>query len=248
MANDGKMKELWEKMNQAEKWADEHEYQKLLNKIQSLKNEKESYFENREGSHPRVRKIEQELAELERKMRMFKDDDATEHGSIETYGKEKETETMPLEKNPVQAQDAYQNGEHVKVKNRGTGEIIELKVLKDNGDGTLEVKAPNGAVITIKESWIYKGSDKDTKDGEPTNAVKDSYDMLKLCGIITHDTKPLVGEVVEVDSPRVGQFTGRCVSVSSNWADIKILHMKNGKEPGTREGDIVSVNFEYIKV
>ena len=198
----------------------------------------------------------------------FKDDDATEHGSIETYGKEKETETMPLEKDPVQAQDAYtpgsydpkrhevnlwkldneierwrrtvstlkqqiaglermvssgeyskltneelkrakrdqeaaymrlkqalsmkqratgqkdeeptdvkdaNPGEHVKVKNHGTGELVDLKVLKDNGDGTLEVKAPTGAVITIKESWIVK-DEEPTTDADP---IKEREDSLK---------------------------------------------------------------------
>lgn len=48
----------------------------------------------------------------------------------------------------------YQNGEHVKVKNHGTGEEIDLKVLKDNHDGTIEAKAPTGAVITVKKTWI----------------------------------------------------------------------------------------------
>ena len=116
----------------------------------------------KEGIHPDY------IYGMERGLKAIthKDDDATEHGSIETYGKEKETETMPLEKNPTQAQDAVQAGSHVKVKNHGTGELVDLKVLKDNGDGTLEVKAPTGAVITIKESWIVK-------DEEPTD-VKDA--------------------------------------------------------------------------
>lgn len=323
---DGKMKELWEKMRKAEKWADEHEYQKLLDKIQSLKNEKESYFKNREGSHPRVRKIEQELAELERKMKMFKDtmdqlaligitqdadpsqeirndyiqeiyklekemarlyrmgqgaqaakidqqlknlrkelrelntkdDDATEHGSIETYGKEKETETMPLEKDPVQAQDGVgglfgyeQNVGRKKLK----GMLEELKRKKQTLERAIssqehyytnpktkqdeqELAGIEMQIQTVQhmlskathdeeptqdksneelfgketmttqeareywnkhhnddpilkdypnfEAW-YRESKRNgyIEDEEPTNAVKDSYEMLKLCGIIS---------------------------------------------------------------
>lgn len=62
----------------------------------------------KEGIHPDY------IHGMERGLKAMtnKDDDATEHGSIETYGKEKETETMPLEKNPVQAQDAYTPGSY----------------------------------------------------------------------------------------------------------------------------------------
>lgn len=66
----------------------------------------------------------------------------------------------------------YQNGEHVKVKNHGTGEEIDLKVLKDNKDGTLEVKAPTGAVITVKKTWI----------------VDAAYDPKKYEGSHRHET------------------------------------------------------------
>lgn len=184
MANDGKMKELWEKMRKAEKWADEHEYQKLINQISKLREEKESYFRNKMGSHPQVHKIEQELAELERKMKMFKDDDATEHGSIETYGKEKETETMPLEKNPVQAQDKAIHD------NRGNNigyvqkEGNTYAVYLNKGEGNLvrlfESNNEQSAINQLKEY-----AKRYFKDEEPTNAVKDSYDMLKLCGIVS---------------------------------------------------------------
>ena len=122
-------------------------------------------MENYKKKRDEANKKRKEFANEMSRTALNKDDDATEHSSIETYGKEKETETMPLEKDPVQAQDAHQNGEHVKVKNHGTGELVDLKVLKDNGDGTLEVKAPTGAVITIKESWIVK-------DEEP---IQDAY-------------------------------------------------------------------------
>ena len=232
---DGKMKELWEKMHKAEKLADEHEYQKLLDKIESLKNEKESYFKNREGSHPRVRKIEQELAELERKKKMFKDtmdqlamigitqdaknlflnfpnieeaedyimsklqgkakiiskphngnglyeimttdakdDDATEHGSVETYGKEKETETMPLEKDPVQAQD--KSNEEIFGKETMTTQEAREYWNKHHNDDPILKDYPNF------EAW-YRESKRNGYIED--SMVKDSYDMLKLCGIIS---------------------------------------------------------------
>ena len=230
------------------------------------------------------------------------------------------------EKKMTKDEKTYQNGEHVKVVNHETGDKIELKVLRDNKDGTLEVKAPTGAVLTIKKAWIvdaaydpkkYEGTKRhetniwyienevtkwrnryeNAKDrvnsfnrmvssgvyGKMTNqelkeanrdleaarmrleqalsmlkrargqkdeaptVLDECMKILKLSGF-TNDTKPLVGEVVNVDSPREGQFLGRVVSVSSRWADIKILHGKNLIDPGRREGDIVSVDFQYIKV
>ena len=45
--------------------------------------------------------------ELAKQERSTKDDDATEHGSIEELGKNKKTESMPLEKDPTLAQDEY---------------------------------------------------------------------------------------------------------------------------------------------
>lgn len=58
------------------------------------------------------------------------------------------------EKKMTKDEKTYQNGEHVKVVNHETGDKIELKVLKDNKDGTMEVKAPTGAVLTIKKAWV----------------------------------------------------------------------------------------------
>ena len=52
--------------------------------------------------------VEKQIEKLGKELRDYsRDDDATEHGSIEEYGQNKETESMPLEKDPTLAQDEY---------------------------------------------------------------------------------------------------------------------------------------------
>lgn len=58
----------------------------------------------------RIRKLKEQLKQIKDSCnKVFtkgsKDDDATENGSIEEYGKNHETEKMSPEENPVQAQD-----------------------------------------------------------------------------------------------------------------------------------------------
>lgn len=108
-----------------------------------------------------------------------KDDDATESGSIKQYGKEKETETMPLEKNPVQAQDAMTYKDQ-------KGNIWQ--VVENTGAGFYGLKCTAGP---RKGEKIYvNGKDLQSmqriEDEAPSN-VKDSYEMLKLCGFIMDD-------------------------------------------------------------
>lgn len=74
----------------------------------------------------------------------------------------------------------YQHGEHVKVVNRSTGDKIELKVLRDNKDGTLEVKAPTGAVLTIKKAWVV----------DATTILDECMEVLKLSGFATDAYDP----------------------------------------------------------
>jgi len=81
-------------------------------------------------------------------------------------------EELNKRKGSAKDEKTYQNGEHVKVVNRSTGEKIELKVLRDNKDGTLEVKAPTGAVLTIKKAWV----------------VDAAYDPKKYEGTRRHET------------------------------------------------------------
>ena len=71
--------------------------------------------------------------------------------------------------------------------------------------------------------------------------------ILDLSRKAKEETKLEVGDRVLVDSPRLGSFIGRVISLASRWADIKILMDEGLKSKAVREGDVVSVDYNYIK-
>lgn len=173
----------------------------------------------KEGIHPDY------IHGMERGLKAMtnKDDDATKHGSVETYGKEKETETMPLEKNPVQAQDAM-------IYKDQKGNIWQ--VVENTGANFYGLKCTAGP---RKGEKIYvNGKDLQSmqrvEDEAPAN-VKDSYEMLKLCGIITNDA-------YNPNNFRVGQIVG---VESREWQGKITKRFKD-----SYEGD--SFEIEYVKV
>lgn len=94
-----------------------------------------------------------------------KDDDATEHGSIEEYGKNKEIEKMSPKKHPVQANDAEEQwitvkGAHVKIGEGESKSSAVKKFIKSKGGDP----APAKKAGTTGET---KGKFKEHPDSTP---------------------------------------------------------------------------------
>ena len=187
--------------------------------------------------HPVLAQDESKREELERRIKDLEKEDY-----IDTFvmGDKPDPKTRKLiqqlkeelKKMPTQDEKIYQNGEHIKIKwGSREGDLIDVKVLKDLGD-KVTVKAPNGNVVDVPKIYI-----KDTLD--------ECMEVLKLSGFAT-DAKVEVGDRVLVDAPRIGKFIGRVTSLASRWADIKIL-MDEGLKGGAREGDVVSIEYNYIR-
>lgn len=154
---------------EAGRWADEHYLEQLKSKLGKLEREKESYFASREGSHPQVRKIDQQISKIKKEIKRMTQDSQELEAAQELFS---------AFKSKLTDEKTYQSGEHVKVVNKNNGEKMELKVLKDNHDGTLEAKAPTGAVITIKKTWIV--------DNDLGVLFRDAYDPAKYEGTREH--------------------------------------------------------------
>ena len=92
-----------------------------------------------------------------------KDDDATEHGSVENYGKNKEIEKMNLKKDPVQAQDDWSS-----LSKNWTTENI--KHILNNP----QLYRPE----VVEEAKRIKGGY--SKDADPR--VAEANAIIKLCG------------------------------------------------------------------
>lgn len=103
--------------------------------------------------------------ELAKQERSIKDDDATENGAIEQYGQNKETEKMEPQKEPIQAQD----------------EKLPEGVKKD-AEGYYYYKG-KGPYTTIEKA-LAGGQSSVIKNDSEAKQVQDSFDMLKLMGII----------------------------------------------------------------
>lgn len=111
----------------------------------------------------------------ERMSKKSTDNDATEGGAIEQYGENKETESMPLEKEPMQAQDA----DIEQIPNNYRPEFPKAGFLVHYSNG---MKAKWFATRQEAEQFI-KQMAKEGKDSE-AKRVQDAAEIIKMLGIM----------------------------------------------------------------
>lgn len=135
------------------------EYLDLVEKIKNLEHNLENFIAAKESANPDyIKGMEKGL--LHNKM-LHKDNDATENGSIEQYGQNKETEKMEPSKNPVQAQDE-------------DPQKIEAIIKK------LEKELKEGKYVDMN---YLAGVKRALEIAKQERNMKDAFDMLSLCGI-----------------------------------------------------------------
>lgn len=138
-----------------------------------------------------------------------KDDDATEHGSIEELGKNKKTESMPLEKDPTLAQDdkfgtvmkefyegKLKSGSGEKVTDPQQAKAIAYSETKDSALEELELRLAQlqhernvdesvmGYKPDKRKEALIEQLKKQIKELKEKRRTQDSAEMLKLMGVM----------------------------------------------------------------
>ena len=135
---------------------------------------------------------------FKREVEFVKDNDATENGALEgNIGKNKEIEKMPLEKDPVQAQDSKFKVLYYTGKDLPSSKLKEEFLSAENSEKVKEIlrkKDPNiWRWVEIRQVHDSIDNQKETKDGysfgDPKDVIlaQDSNEILKLSGFTMDD-------------------------------------------------------------
>ena len=180
---DGKVKELWVNAPAENARVRMREISKQLATLYKEFYEYKGAGNNTKAneSHYKIKQLEKEFDKMKDTMEQLKlmglvtDNDATENGALEgNIGSNKETESMPLEKDPVQAQDEDPKAE-----------LIKYAEATKDPDYIKHVKGlTNMNTINARLQWHRQKEERN---------MKDSFDMLKLCGITQDASIPLFG-------------------------------------------------------
>ena len=122
-----------------------------------------------------------------------KDDDATEHGSTENYGKNKEIEKMDLEKDPVQANDADEQwitvkGTHIKI---GEGE--------SKGEAVKNfISSKKGSKSSSSKTGGEESSKKEESSSKPKASKKKDRSEIKEGNTLRNSEGKRIGKIEKV--------------------------------------------------
>lgn len=127
-----------------------------------------------------------------------KDDDATEHGSVENYGKNKEIEKMSLENDPVQANDADEQwitvkGTHIKI---GEGESKEEAV--KNFISSKKGSKSSSSKTSGEESKGLSSSQKEESINKSKTSKKKDRSEIKEGNILRNSEGKRIGKIEKV--------------------------------------------------
>ena len=174
---------------------------------------------------PLIKFYKEEIEKME-----TNDNDATENEDLtKMEGKNKEIEKMPLEKDPVQAQDSKFKVLYYTGKDLPSSKLKEEFLSAENSEKVKEIlrkKDPNiWRWVEIRQVHDSIDNQKETKDGysfgDPKDVIlaQDSYEILQLSGFTIDATPYQIGDIVWVRI-KGEEYKGKILRLDNNRAYI----------------------------